>query len=415
MKLAIELNGLMVGHLEGAIRSFDFMATPGATEALGNNSLALSVSMPLTPTPIKSHANRRRNWFAELLPEGDQYEYMLQQGALRRGDTLAFLARYGRDVAGALQIWDVDDPTEPLTPSTSRVSEAEVRELLESPSSSPLANIDRLGKSSLGGVQPKIVLAREEDPSSTKTHWARALGGHPSTHILKPQLAGRLSSVIFDEEYGARLAQLLGLTGSRSEIQNFDGLNALVIERFDRTGGKRLHQEDFNQILGASGNQKYQEMGGVVTLARVAAVLTKFTSSKELRAFARQLILSVALGNLDMHTKNIGLLHAASGEIHLAPAYDVVPQAHMPNDGRLALAVNGKYQHATIARSDLVSEISSWGISRPKQVVLETLEELQTAIRAEAPHPRAFEGLHDDLESFVTNLLDGRATSGGHA
>lgn len=118
------------------------------------NSRVLSVSIPLTPVLRRMH-NRRRNWFGELLPEGDQLDYMLAQGNLRRGDTLAFLARYGRDVAGALQFWDLGDPTEPQTPALKPLSDSDVRHLLEDPIGAPLANPGARSKSSLGGVQPR--------------------------------------------------------------------------------------------------------------------------------------------------------------------------------------------------------------------------------------------------------------------
>ena len=117
MRLAVELSGTVVGTLTGDVRSFDFIPSAAGIERFGTNSTALSVTLPLTPTQRKDLAGRRRNWFSELLPEGDQYDFMLAQGGLRRGDTLGFLARYGRDVAGALQLWDVDDPTEPRIPA----------------------------------------------------------------------------------------------------------------------------------------------------------------------------------------------------------------------------------------------------------------------------------------------------------
>lgn len=104
---------------------------------------------------------------------------MLQQGGLRAGDTPGFLARYGRDMAGALQLWDLDDPTEPAEPGVRPVTAAQIRGLLQDPMGSPLANAPDAGKSSLNGVQPKIVLAH------TGNGWAQALGGHPTTHILK--------------------------------------------------------------------------------------------------------------------------------------------------------------------------------------------------------------------------------------
>ena len=55
--------------------------------------------------------------------------------------TMAFLARYGRDVAGALKIWDPTAAGEPRT-------------------------------------QPKLVLVRENN------QWGQAVDGFASTHII---------------------------------------------------------------------------------------------------------------------------------------------------------------------------------------------------------------------------------------
>ncbi len=94
MKLALDLYGVNIGHLEGEdARTFDFVATGEARAAFGVNSRVLSVLMPLTKAGPRQHAGRRRNWFAELLPEGDQLDYMLAQSKIRRGDVPSFLAR----------------------------------------------------------------------------------------------------------------------------------------------------------------------------------------------------------------------------------------------------------------------------------------------------------------------------------
>jgi serine/threonine-protein kinase HipA len=408
MRLAVELYGVVVGTVEGDARTFDFIPTPEALERFGPNSTVLSVAVPLTPTPRRDHAARRRNWFGELLPEGDQYDYMLAQGRLVRGDTPSFLARYGRDIAGAVQIWDLDDPTEPAEPGLSSLTDREVRGLLEDPIGSPLANSASGGKSSLGGVQPKIVLAR------TQEGWAQAVGGYPTTHILKPQLGGRLSTVIYDEEYGSRLARRMGLAGFQTTVIEFDGLPALVIERYDRSHGRRVHQEDFSQALGASGNEKYQQFGGVVSLRRIATTLVESASTNDLRRLARMVVLAVGIGNLDMHTKNIGLVHTEDGAVTLAPAYDVVPQAHMPNDGMLALAVNKKYRHSEITRDDLQAEFSGWGLRNAARTVNDTLEELQSIVKDESALDSAALALQDRVADFVDNLLYG-SPAGGRA
>ena len=406
MRLAVELYGTSIGTLEGDARTFDFTPSDAAIERFGANSPVLSVAIPMTPTQRRDRAGRRRNWFGELLPEGDQYDFMLAQASIRRGDTPAFLAHYGRDVAGALQIWNLDDPTEPKRPSLHPVDAAQIRALLEDPIRSPLGNDPRLGKTSLGGVQPKIALTR------TRKGWAQALGGSPTTHILKPQLAER-PTMIFDEEYGARLVRGLWLASFETRIEAFDGLPTLVIERFDRRDGERVHQEDFNQALGASGNQKYQELGGVVSLQRVAAEISRSAPGRSLRSLAEMVTLSVAIGNLDLHTKNLGLLHPVNGDVELAPAYDVVPHAHFPGDGRLALAVNGVYRLAEVERADLVAEFTTWGLQRADAVVTETLERLDALVTVEQPLNGAAASMHAQIQIFIANLLSGRAMGAG--
>ncbi len=398
MRLAVELYGTFLGTLAGDLRTFDFQVSDEGLDTFGFNSPVLSVSIPLVTQQRRDHAARRRNWFAELLPEGSQYEYMLALGALRRGDTVGFLARFGRDVAGALQIWDIDDPTEPKTPQLRALTSAQVRGLLEDPASAPLANAQDAGRSSLGGVQPKVVLVRQD------SGWFQALGGYPTTHILKPQLQGSLSSVIFDEEYGSRIARRLGLASFSVRVVDFDGLNALVIERFDRDGTRRVHQEDFSQVLGAHGNEKYQELGGVVSLTRVAQVLKRSAPAEDLQKFAQMVILSVAIGNLDMHTKNLGLMHPEQQEVRLAPAYDIVPQAHLGTDGKLALAVNKKYSHAALEVTDIEAELTGWGLRRTSQLIELALEHISEAVAEETPLPGAHQRLQDDITQFVSNL-----------
>ncbi|MFV0435335.1 MAG: type II toxin-antitoxin system HipA family toxin [Leucobacter sp.] len=402
MRLAVELDGTRVGHLEGGdARSFDFTSTAEGRERFGAGSTVLSVALPLLKELPRHHVGRRRNWFSELLPEGDQYDFLLAQASLRRGDTLGFLARYGRDVAGAVQLWDIEDPTEPRVPELRPVNDREIRRLLEEPLQTPLANDRYRGKTSLAGVQTKIVLARAEG------RWQQALGGYPSTHIIKP-LVRENPTTIFDEEFGSRVMRRLGLAGHDTRVTEFDGLSALVVERFDRAHGKRVHQEDFNQALGAAGAEKYQEYGGKVSLRRIASTLETFTPRSDLRQFARMVCAAVVLGNLDMHAKNIGLLHGLDRAPRLAPAYDFVPQAHVPGlDGKLALAVNGRYGLAGIDASDLAQEVSTWGMRGADRLVSATLAELSDILESENPLPGAYDRLRADLLDAAYRLSRG--------
>ncbi|NKY37164.1 type II toxin-antitoxin system HipA family toxin [Nocardia speluncae] len=235
-RLGVELYGDLIGTLRGAdSTTFDIRADPDAIERYGVNSRILSAAIPLTPKPNRAKAKHRRNFFRELLPEGDQLAAMNAAAGLASGDVLGFLSRYGRDIAGALQIWDLDDPNEPPTPELLPVTAARVRELLDEPFVYPLANRPAVGKTSLAGVQPKIVLARTDDG------WAQAVGGAPSTHILKP-VVRQHPTLIYDEEYGARLARVLGLASHDTWMATFAGTPALVIERWLRAGVCDLRQ-----------------------------------------------------------------------------------------------------------------------------------------------------------------------------
>jgi serine/threonine-protein kinase HipA len=64
--------------------------------------------------------------------------------------------------------------------------------------------------------------------------WNRVIDGWPSTHILKPESRDHSTS-IYDEEFGARFARAAGLTTFPTWIEEFDGVPAVVIERYDRS------------------------------------------------------------------------------------------------------------------------------------------------------------------------------------
>lgn len=399
-ELCVELYGIVIGSLVGDDpRTFDFRASEGGLTTFGPNSPVLSTAVRLTRAPRKAHAQRRRDFFAGLLPEGDQLELMLTGSGLRRWDTPGFLARYGRDVAGALQIWDPNDPNEPPTPTVVPVDAVGVHAMFKEPRRFPLGNAGAEGRSSLAGVQPKIVLARKDGS------WCRVEGGQPSTHILKPQLA-EWPTLIFDEEYGSRLLRRLGLTAYASWIETFEGLPALVVERFDRDAqSERIHQEDFTQALGATGVQKYQTHGGAVSLKRMAHTLRTVGAEDDLPTLARLVVLASAFGNLDMHAKNLGLIHHRDGSVRLAPAYDFVPQAHLPVKQEVALAVDGRYADREITADHLVREFDSWRLPRGRALVGDVLTNALEVVRVEDPHDQAWGRLQDDLVDRITRLL----------
>ncbi len=403
--LVVELYGTRVGVLAGTWRTFDFSPDPAAVAEFGIDSPILSVSIPLTAVPVRARKERRQNFFRELLPEGRMLTRLAQAAGLDEQDAVGLLRSYGRDVAGALQIWDPDVPGEPRQPVLEPLSSTGVADMLRHVRQNPLGNKPVGGKTSLAGVQDKIVLAR------TETGWSRVVDGWPSTHILKPASHDHPTS-IYDEELGARVARAVGLTTFSTWIETFDDVPAVVIERYDRSPDApqgRIHQEDFNQVLGAAGNQKYQKHGGRVSLERIARVFSLMGDHDSTKRLFKLLVLSVAVGNLDLHAKNLSILHRPDGSLSLAPAYDVVPQVHQPNDGEVALAVAGEYRHAAITLDHLVAEGHAWGFTEAASVAEETLLVVLELATTATPHEGAHATLAEDIARFTANLLAGRA------
>ncbi|MDY7529944.1 MULTISPECIES: type II toxin-antitoxin system HipA family toxin [unclassified Cryobacterium] len=405
--LRVEIYGELVGCLVGADRrAFDFNADKNAIDVFGLGSTILSESVPFDLVVNRSRAARRRNFFAELLPEGTALDNLAAEIRASTDDIISLLAQFGRDVAGAVQIYDPEAAGEPRTPDVALVDGVEVGKMLTNAQAAPLGNRPKSGRTSLAGVQDKIVLALKGD------QWFQVLEGYPSTHIVKPPSA-RYPSITFDEEYGFRAAKAAGLTTFDAWIEDFGGVLGLVIERYDRSPDApqgRIHQEDMNQALGASKNEKYQEFGGKVTLKRVAHVLGRNGDRRSVDQLLGLLTVSQALGNLDMHGKNISMLHMRDGSTEITPAYDVVPQTHLDSDGKMALAVNRKYLHAAITIDDLIAEGLSWNIRSPRAVIISALEAVESFAHSESPVDNAYVGLQDDVRRFTRNLLEGRPT-----
>ena len=100
---------------------------------------------------------------------------------------------------------------------------------------------------------------------------------------------------------------------------------------------RRLHQEDFAQILGFAPTAKYD-----VTWKQCFALLSAHASTP---AVARvelvdRLLFNLLLGNNDAHAKNFALLHTQTGAVELSPAYDLVcTQMYRSLSPRLAMSI----------------------------------------------------------------------------
>ncbi|MDR2108592.1 MAG: HipA domain-containing protein [Coriobacteriales bacterium] len=410
-RLAVQLYGVVVGHIvysDQDTRDFDFRVSPQALDRFSLHSRILSLAVPLDIAPDKKRVQHRRNFFHGLIPEGKARLNLARLTGVAPEDTIGLLAARGLDLAGALMIYGDDNEPE-ISAEARPVSNRQIRQMLESDEEFPLGNVRETGRTSLAGFQDKIVLAQKDG------QWHLAENGVPSTHIIKPH-TNRWPSLIYDEAWSLQLARAIGLVGYDSFLYDFNGLDALVIERYDRdpaVEGYRVHQEDFAQAFGIPDERKYEELGEAWSLERVADALYHHAGNTDIKDFARQIIYALATGNLDMHAKNIGLLHLPDETLRLAPAYDIPPLAHHGLGENLAFRVDGVIKHSQVSTEHILKEFLNWEVepfasrSATRAFILAELEAIAAAVSRMRLPDKACPGLVADVKANLKRLLRG--------
>lgn len=223
---------------------------------------------------------------------------------------------------------------------------------------------DEEDPSLLAGMQPKIALALQGNALLRP----RASDLSPSTHLLKTS-AARPVAAARAEHLAMALAAACGLPAARTRLLAYaaDGRptddprwaahTGLLVACFDRQVSpdgqvERLHQEDLAQVLGLVPEETYAHAPSLPADRRYgtgrigAAVLPRLADPDAGRRDLLRLVLfSLAIGNWDLHAKNIAVLHADAGAriapfYGIAPFYDLDPVALNPAvSDRLALPV----------------------------------------------------------------------------
>jgi serine/threonine-protein kinase HipA len=360
-KLGVWLGGLHVADLEQTRwPSIRCRYTPLVLERWPNNSPVISCSLPLVERPQDA-----LEFCQGLLPEGQALQQMAASAGVAVNETFGLLARFGRDVAGALVIGE-----EPPDPSRFDVAEydgdslhAEIIGLPEH----PLGAHDD-SELSLAGLQDKLLLVALDGG-----RWGRPLHGRPSTHILKMD-DRRHPGLIAAEAECLELARHLGLTTIESRLVSVGDETPLVISRFDRIvrgdgSVDRVHQEDLCQALAldprdARGGKKYERYGGP-SLSDAARLLDLYSAdpAAELDKLLCAATFTVLIGNADAHGKNLAFLHSTPETVSLAPLYDTVPTLLWPRLRKeAAMRIGGRSLLTEITVDDLVREAHAWGI-----------------------------------------------------
>lgn len=408
--LGVWMDGLRVAELRnGPGHSIRCAYSDEALQRWPRNSPLISCSLPLGPKPLEASA-----FCKGLLPEGRALQTLADQAGLATNDTFGLLARYGRDVAGALVISDEGPEerrfgVEPYTPES-------LIEQVENLEDHPLGAYDD-SELSLAGLQDKLLLVRLEDGS-----WGRPLRGRPSTHILKVDNL-RYPGLIEAEAHCLLLARAVGLSDVEVEVETIGEARCMIVSRFDRhvdrEGVRRIHQEDLLQALGidpdGSKRRAKYEAGGGPRLKNAAQLLDSYAQDPpaQLDRLVAAATFTAVIGNADAHAKNLAFLHRSPGEIELAPLYDTVPTALWPKlRPEAAMAIGGQVTLADVTVSDVVREAAVWPHPRDRaeRVARETAEALTQALAENVIPPDS--AVAELVAHRAATFLPRRASSG---
>ena len=269
-------------------------------------------------------------WFSNLLPEGALRELVARDAGVEPVREFRLLEHLGHDLPGAIRIEQDDHPAVR--------ADAESADALEDLAAG--THEDSAWHFSLAGVQLKFSALRSDRGMTIP------VSGQGGDWILKlPDL--RYPGVPGNEHATMRWAAASGITIPEIDLVDIGQVSGLpatgiprqetqafVIRRFDRpVPGKRLHMEDFNQILGLYPEQKYARFN-YETIARLTLVLTGAAGLEEL---IRRYVFMLASGNGDAHHKNWTLVYPDGVQAALSPAYDLVSTIQYMPDDRLAL------------------------------------------------------------------------------
>jgi len=325
VELIVQLHGAAIGSLSRndddstEFRLFDAYKEVYPRPVLGQRFLD-------EPNRVWRSRSRVPDWFSNLLPEGALREMVARQAGVVSSRELFLLRHLGEDLPGAVRI-----SAEPISAPEDGELGGERR-----------AAIDRSEEwhFSLAGVQLKFSARRDERGLTIPVS---GVGGDWIVKLPDLRYAGvpenEFATMSWARDSGidvpnTELLDLSDVSGLPAEARSLKERQVYAIRRFDRASeGRRVHIEDFAQVLGLYPEEKYARFN-YETIANVVAVLA---GDEDLQEFLRRLVFVVASGNGDAHHKNWSLIYPDGMTARLSPAYDLVSTIQYIDNDQLAL------------------------------------------------------------------------------
>lgn len=369
----------------------------------------ISVSMPLRQEIYDD--GTVRPYFSGLLPDERARSRLAAALGVSPGNAFGLLEIIGGECAGALSlIPEGADLPDPSSDEPESLDEERLARLLATLRERTLLGGEEGVRLSLAGFQDKLAVRVADGLIALPRN------GHPTTHILKPFIAG-LEGTVENEVFCMRLAARMGLDAPAVTKATAGGIDFILVERYDRLREKngvirKLHQDDFCQALAIPPELKYEDEGGP-GITRCQNLIQRHTArpAADRLVFQKMLIFHYLVGNADAHAKNCSLLYR-SPTPELAPLYDVVCTAAYPRLSRnLAMKIGGRAVPDTL-------QLEHWHTivlptTPARRMLSATLRHMAQAIGPEADRlleEMDAEGIHHPILKIIRRIIATRAS-----
>ncbi|MCJ8272651.1 MAG: type II toxin-antitoxin system HipA family toxin [Psychrosphaera sp.] len=335
--LKLTLHNRLVGYLAGFSNGRNVLtfANEFASDPLRPTfSLITHPDFPnaakiMTKPWAKNH--RLHPTLANLLPEGALRELIAQGLKTHIDNEFKIFTYLGQDLPGALVATPIEPEDVPTNVLTTHGKATAVR----------FNKHTHHSKFSLAGVQMKFSM-KEKDGRYNLSN-----SGDLGDWIIKTP-STRHRNVPLNEYTAMQLAALAGVDIPQcqlialNKLDNLPAINlpneqqAFAIKRFDRDGNKRIHMEDFAQVLVKYPQNKYK----AASYEQIGSIIHQFCGDgiADAQQFARRLLVNILLANGDAHLKNWSLLYQDQITPRLSPAYDILTTCvYMDDEQHFAL------------------------------------------------------------------------------
>lgn len=346
------------------------------------------------------------SYFQNLLPEGHNRERLARERGCGVDDEFELLAAAGHDLMGALEVEPVP-PREGIPDAVRLWHTAMGLDVLEP----GFVEMPVEDAASIPGVVTKFSAVQEGRRYTIRRQ------GAAGSHILKLP-STRHPDLVANEYAGYQLARAVGLNCAHAELipreaadlpEHLPFEHVLAVQRFDRLAqGRRVHMEEFVQILGYEPRQKYGKglFGDYPAMLRVIDRLSA-EPARDVQEFVSRFVAFILMGNTDAHLKNWAMVYPNGIDPVLAPVYDPVCitaffDSVPPTDYGVNRAIDAKL--TAFDWGDLADLLKLSQVPRASRLVQLARA---TVSRAQQEWPALLDAAPESMRKVITERLNG--------